>query len=192
MVTIGITGGIGSGKSVVCRILRMWRYPVYDSDSEAKRLMNTSGEIRSRLMALLGHDIYTDAGLDRNRMAALVFKDRDILNQVNAIVHPAVHRDFTEWAKRQDSKLVFLESAILYESGLADALSSVWCVAAPADIRIARTMARNRCSREEVMERISKQMSDEEMAEKSDEIIYNDDSHSLLLQLKTLLARYEK
>lgn len=191
MVTIGITGGIGSGKSVVCQILKAWQYPVYDTDFEAKRLMNASLEIKTRLKAMLGNDIYRDGRLDRARMAELVFKNKDLLNQVNAVVHPAVYQDFVEWTRMQHAKVVFLESAILFESGLSSNLSSVWGVSAPLHLRIARTMMRNSCSEEAVIERISKQMSDEEREQKVDEIIYNDDSHPLLPQLKTLLARLE-
>ena len=191
MVTIGITGGIGSGKSVISRILKIWGYPVYDTDSEAKRLMNCSARIKKQLTGLLGN-VYTESGLDRSRMASIIFKDEDKLSQVNAIVHPAVRQDFEEWAQRQNTNIVFVESAILCEAGFEKAVSRVWNVSAPLETRIGRTMKRNNCSYEEVMNRISKQMSDNERNSKSDDIILNDGIHPVVPRLMALLAKYEK
>ena len=118
MTTIGITGGIGSGKSMVSALLRVYGVPVYDADRESKRLLVTSPTIRRGLTALLGPEIYRpDATLDRARMAALIFADADLLARVNAIIHPAVGDDFDDWRKRLTVPLCAMESAILFESG---------------------------------------------------------------------------
>lgn len=118
MEIIGVTGGIGSGKSVVCRFLRILGYSVYDSDERAKVLMDSSTSIKSALVAEFGADVCIDGVLDRRRLAEIVFADAMALNRLNAIVHPAVKSDFKEWCeRRQGERAVFIESAILIEAG---------------------------------------------------------------------------
>lgn len=144
---IGIAGGIGSGKSVVSRILRLQGDPVYDCDYEARRLMEEpGGELRERLAARLGADIYREDGtLDRNRMAAEIFGDREAREFVNSLVHACVRADFgrrvEEW-RRQGAETVYVESAILASSGLAEACSAVLIVDAPEEERVARAIGR--------------------------------------------------
>lgn len=191
MVTIGITGGIGSGKSLISRILKIWSYPVYDTDIEAKRLMDNSDEVKDRLVALLGN-IYNDTGLDRSHMASIIFNDQIKLEKVNAIVHPAVRSDFSIWVQKQNTDIAFIESAILYEAGFDKNVTFIWNVSAPLEIRVMRVMKRNSCTREEVLARIAKQISDEERNEKSNDIIYNDGIQPVMPQLRALLAKYEK
>lgn len=191
MVTIGITGGIGSGKSLISRILKIWGYPIYDTDIEAKKLMDNSDEVKNRLVALLGN-IYNNTGLDRSRMASIIFNDQIKLKKVNAIVHPAVRSDFSIWVQKQNTDVAFVESAILYEAGFDKNVTFVWNVSAPLEMRVMRVMKRNNCTREEVLARISKQTSDNERNEKSNDIIYNDGIQPVIPQLRTLLAKYEK
>jgi len=191
MVTIGITGGIGSGKSLISRILKIWGYPIYDTDIEAKKIMDNSDEVKNRLVALLGN-IYNNTGLDRSRMASIIFNDQIKLEKVNAIVHPAVRSDFSIWVQKQNTDIAFVESAILYEAGFNKNVAFIWNVSAPLEMRVMRVMKRSSCTREEVLARISKQTSDNERNEKSNDIIYNDGIQPVIPQLRTLLAKYEK
>ncbi|WP_055096413.1 dephospho-CoA kinase [Gabonia massiliensis] len=191
MVTIGITGGIGSGKSLISRILKIWGYPIYDTDIEAKKIMDNSDEVKNRLVALLGN-IYNNTGLDRSRMASIIFNDQIKLEKVNAIVHPAVRSDFSIWVQKQNTDIAFVESAILYEAGFNKNVAFIWNVSAPLEMRVMRVMKRSSCTREEVLARISKQISDNERNEKSNDIIYNDGIQPVIPQLRTLLAKYEK
>lgn len=191
MVTIGITGGIGSGKSLISRILKIWGYPIYDTDIEAKKIMDNSDEVKNRLVALLGN-IYNNTRLDRSRMASIIFNDQIKLEKVNAIVHPAVRSDFSIWVQKQNTDIAFVESAILYEAGFNKNVAFIWNVSAPLEMRVMRVMKRSSCTREEVLARISKQISDNERNEKSNDIIYNDGIQPVIPQLRTLLAKYEK
>lgn len=155
---IGITGGIGSGKSVVSRILRLNGFPVYDCDSEARILMESSAMLKSDLCAILGNDIYTDScHLDRKRMAGLIFSDHQLLMRVNKVVHSAVKDDFMRFARKVVSRKVFCESAILGSSGFADMCSRIWLVEAPEFVRINRVRHRNGMDEEEIRQRMHAQ-----------------------------------
>lgn len=154
----GITGGIGSGKSVVCRILRLNGYPVYDCDSEARRLMETEEEVIESLTDLLGKDIYLSGNrLDRKLMADILFADKRLLDEVNMIVHSAVRRDLLKYVERQTDRHVFCESAILASSGIAEYCTDVWLVDAPTEVRIARVEQRSRLSADEIFRRMKAQ-----------------------------------
>lgn len=153
---IAITGGIGSGKSVVSRIVAMMGYDVYDCDSRAKRLMDTDDVIKARLQQEIHPQCVLDGCIDRKRLAEIVFSDADRLEKLNAIVHSAVRDDLRKWARLQ-GKVSFVETAILYQSELDRMVDYVWEVEAPLDLRISRVMERNSVSREEVLARISAQ-----------------------------------
>jgi dephospho-CoA kinase len=153
---IAITGGIGSGKSVVSRIVAMMGYDVYDCDSRAKRLMDTDDVIKARLQQEIHPQCVLDGCIDRKRLAEIVFSDADRLEKLNAIVHSAVRDDLRKWAQLQ-GKVSFVETAILYQSELDRMVDCVWEVEAPLDLRISRVMERNSVSREEVLARISAQ-----------------------------------
>lgn len=157
MKRIGITGGIGSGKSVVARWLRSNGFAVYDTDAQARRLMNESAEIRSALTDRFGPETYSEQGLNRSLLAEKVFNDADARAFVNAVVHPAVSADFMSWSYAREAEIVFVESAILYECNLKDLVNDVIYVDAPLELRIARTMHRDGASREEVERRIRAQ-----------------------------------
>lgn len=171
MMKVGITGGIGSGKSTVCRLFAERGIAVYDSDREAKRLMAES--LRPAIEARFGTAIYRDGELDRKQLAAVVFSDRKALADLNAIVHPAVRSDFEAWADRQEGEYVILESAILYESGFDSVVDRVVAVLAPMQVRIERTCRRDGADEEAVRRRMAAQMSDDELAARADYTMVN-------------------
>ena len=186
MEIIGVTGGIGSGKSVVCRFLRILGYSVYDSDERAKVLMDSSTSIKSALVAEFGADVCIDGVLDRRRLAEIVFADAMALNRLNAIVHPAVKSDFNE--RRQGERAVFIESAILIEAGFSDVVDTIWLVTASEEIRVERIMSRNGCTRQEAMSRIHSQKSDVEKEKFASRIIHNSDKKPLIPQIFSALS----
>jgi dephospho-CoA kinase len=162
--------------------------PVYAADAESKRLMQSSPAIRNRLIALLGESIYTEEGLDRKRMAGSIFHDPELLRRVNAIVHPEVLRHFLAWAGGLRSAACAIETAILFESGFSRSVDISVMVYAPLELRIARSMARDGVSRDEVVSRIDNQLSDELKKTYADYIIYNDERHALIPQVGAFLA----
>ncbi|WP_455496581.1 dephospho-CoA kinase [Coprobacter sp.] len=187
MKSVGITGGIGSGKSVVSHFLHVLGFPVYDSDSEAKRLMNVHSEIRSSLIEMFGSNVYKGEELNKPFLANCIFGDLLLLQKINEIVHPVVRKDFESWCNRQKTNFVFMESAILFESGFETAVDEIWVVTAPKDVRIRRVIDRNKCSTEEVKQRISVQLDDAEKCRKAHYIIRNDDIEPLIPQILNCL-----
>lgn len=186
---LGITGGIGSGKSGVASLLRVMGVPVYDCDAEARRLMNDSPAIRSALVALAGGEVYgADGCLQRSLLAAFMFGHPDRVQAVNAIVHPAVRADFRRWASRRGlPSIVALESAILFESGLDGDVDAVAVVTAPLDERIARTMARDGSTREQVLARMASQLSDDERVPKARFVIRNAEADAITPQVTAMM-----
>jgi len=187
---IAITGGIGSGKSVVSRILRILGYPVYDCDSRAKALMDADCEIKRRLIEEIDESAVADGIIDRRRIAAIVFEDAEKLSVLNAIVHGAVKDDIAQWVGEQDSDFTFVETAILYESGLNTMVDAEWRVESPIELRIDRTMRRNNLSREQVESRIAAQ-SIEAPADAPPLrmfTILNDEKNALLPQIEELIG----
>lgn len=190
MLKVGITGGIGSGKTTVCRMFEVLGVPVYYADDRAKQLMHTDESIRKKLIELFGNEVFIEKSLNRKLIADLAFKDPTLLTKLNAIVHPAVFNDAQEWfASHEDKRYTLYEAAILFETGSYIFLDKTITVFAPLEDRIVRTMKRDNSSREEVMERVSKQMSDEEKMKKSDYIIYNDSTQPLIEQVLTIHHR---
>lgn len=173
MYKIGITGGIGSGKSTVCALLKERGVAVYDSDYEAKRLMAQSETLRRQIVEAFGAECYNDGGLNRQYLAAQVFGNAEALQRLNAIVHPAVKDDFRAWAERQPGAYVVLESAILFESGFDKEVDATLAVMAPLEERVRRTMERDGANREQVLSRIAHQMSDDELHARADRTIVN-------------------
>ncbi len=188
MMKVGITGGIGSGKSTVCRLFAERGIAVYDSDHEAKRLM--AGPLRRAIEDRFGTSIYRDEVLDRRALARVVFNDPQALADLNALVHPAVRTDFEAWAARQEGPYVILESAILYESGFDDAVDRVLAVLAPMAVRIERTCRRDDASVEEVRRRIAAQMSDDELAARADDTMVNIKMEDLEAEVSLLDRKY--
>ena len=185
---IGVTGGIGSGKSVVSRLLRLMDVPVYDCDSEAKRLMYESPVIREALIGAVGSDVYDTAGrLDRAYLASYMFGNAERVAMVNRIVHPVVRADFKEWAQRTGRAIVAVESAILFEAGMEADVDAVWVVSAPEDVRLQRAVRRDDSNEEAVRNRMRSQLNELEYLERADSVVYNDVRHSLIQQVSNLL-----
>lgn len=190
-VTLGITGGIGSGKSYFSSSLRLRGLPVYDSDSEAKKLMLEDENIVSSLKELLGDQVYISGNLNKQLLASYVFSSPENALKVNSIVHPRVKKAFLEWADECFSmghNIVAIESAILFEAGFNDIVDKVVMIHAPLDIRISRVMARDNTSKDKVMERIKLQMPDDQKMLKSDFVIENDGLVPLDDQIDKLIS----
>ena len=186
---LGITGGIGSGKSIVARCLHIMGIPVYNSDNEARRLNNTHPAIRQALIQLVGNHVYLpDGSLNKIALANYLFKSATHAEQVNAIIHPIVKEDFLQWKQRQYTPWVAIESAILYESKFDSLADKVLTVYAPKDIRIERVCQRDYTTPKAIQARISCQMADEEKVRLSDFTLYNDGNHAILPQILDILA----
>jgi len=192
MNKIGITGGIGSGKSVISTLLAMEGIPVYLADDESKRLTDTSPFIREKLMALIDESIYINDLLDRCRLASLIFNDKTLLKKVNAIIHPVVMNDFNAWVAKQTAHFCALESAILFETGFNALVDVVLMVYAPVEIRLKRVMLRDGVSEAEVMKRMNRQLPDDIKRNQADYVIINDDIHPVIPQLEQFLHDFLK
>ena len=189
MIKIGITGGIGSGKSVVASLFQLLGVPVYIADEESKRLTNQSMTIRRQLIAHYGEAIYTAEGLNKPLLAAKIFQDPAQRRIVNGIIHPEVKHHFEAWAAQQETSLCAIESAILFESGFDQVVDTHLMVYAPKALRIERATTRDAASREAIQQRIESQMADEEKRELADHLIYNDNQQPLIPQVTALIAR---
>ncbi len=188
MLKIGITGGIGSGKSTACSFFKELGIPVFSADDYGKEILHTNQAVRQALTKTFGEDIYNEVGeLQRAKLADIVFNDKDKLAQLNAIVHPQVAIGFEEWVNNQrDVPYVLKEAAIMFESNSHKQLDQVIVVVAPAEERISRVMERDNVNREQVMERIQNQWTDEQRAEKADYILTNDTISTLKSQVHKL------
>lgn len=182
---IGITGGIGSGKSVVAKILRLMDIPVYECDAHARRLMCVNTAIREDLELLLGKEAYLpDGQLNKPFLAHYLFSSEEHASRVNAIVHPKVRADFGAWAEKyKDKKIVALETALLYEASMEKEVDKVWLVTAPLNIRIERAVSRDASTPEKIRARIARQIPQEILEKQADVLITNDDSVPLLPQV---------
>lgn len=189
---IGITGGIGSGKTFICRLFEALGIPVYNADEEAKRLMNTDIRIKEKLIAQFGEATYKDGLLDRGFLANMVFSDKGKLELLNSIVHPVVIQEAKDWAERQTTRYSLKEAALLFESGSYKELDYTILVTAPMDIRIQRVIERDGATEQQVQERINKQLSDEEKLQLADFVIVNDGITPLLPQVWTLHQKFLK
>jgi len=189
---IGITGGIGSGKTFICRLFEALGIPVYNADEEAKRLMNTDIRIKEKLIAQFGEATYKDGLLDRAFLANMVFSDKDKLELLNGIVHPIVIQEAKDWAERQTTRYSLKEAALLFESGSYKELDYTILVTAPIDIRIQRVIERDGTTEPQVWERMNKQLSDEEKLQLADFVIVNDGITPILPQVWTLHQKFLK
>ncbi|MDR0798910.1 MAG: dephospho-CoA kinase [Dysgonamonadaceae bacterium] len=192
MKTIGLTGGIGSGKSIAARILETMGVPLYRSDEEAKRLTNTSPVIRKALTARFGDKLFAGESLDKPLLASLIFTDKENLQFVNSVIHPVVFNDFLQWKQQQEllsQPFIAIESAILFESGLDGAVDVIFLVSAPLETRIARVEKRDQINRASVLNRIRSQQSEEERIARSDYVLINDGLQALLPQIENSLKK---
>lgn len=187
---IAISGGIGCGKSVVSTILCRLGYQVYDCDTRAKLLMDSSREIMDRLVNEIHESVVVDGRIDRKRLSQLVFSDADKLARLNSIVHGEVKADLSRWADRHSGdNTLFVETAILYQSGLDKMVDEVWEVVAPLALRIERVMGRNGCTAAEVESRIASQTVDVESPHAAVHKIVNDGYTPILPRVEALIGR---
>lgn len=188
MIKVGITGGIGSGKSVVSSLFEKYGIPIYIADERSKSLTSSSENIRNGLISLFGDDIYDENNqLNKTMLASFIFGNKQNLQKVNDIIHPEVAKDFQAWSAAQNSDICGIESAILFESGFDNLVDASILVYAPINLRIERAMMRDGASELQIRNRIQHQMSDEEKKERCGYIIYNDENHSLIPQVDNII-----
>lgn len=194
MIRLGITGGIGSGKSTISNLLQIYGIPVYISDIESKKLTETSPIIRQKLIQSFGQDLYDGYILNKALLANIIFNDKEKLALANSIIHPEVDKHFNDWCKKQSlhHSIIGLESAILYESNIVRFTDKVLLVYTPLEDRIERTIKRDNITKEKVLERISNQESDEEKIKKADFVIFNNEKLSLIKQTELLLQNLNR
>ena len=182
---VGITGGIGCGKSVVSKIIDLMGYPIYDSDKNAKKLTDESNKIRQGLIIRFGQKIYEGERLNRKLLAKEIFTDEENRAYVNELIHPVVLDDFLQWSKSQlkNNCIVFIESAILFESGFYKYVDKILLVTSSQDLRIERIKKRDNLPVEDIMSRLNSQLSQDYLLERADFIVQNDEKKSLLKQI---------
>ena len=190
MKRIGITGGIGAGKSLVAEIIKAMGYPVYNSDERAKELTDSNPKIKEGLIHLFGEEIYQNDKLNKFALAQAIFSDDSLREKVNALIHPIVREDFNLWALAQNNSLVFNESAILFETGSFKNFDAIILVYAPTDLRIKRIMKRDNCSENEVLKRMNSQFSDEEKYQLTEFRVLNDEQTPLLEQVEQIILSF--
>jgi dephospho-CoA kinase len=186
MLRVGITGGMGSGKTTIARMFQVLGIPVYFADDEAKNLMNHDPALKQAIMAIFGHEAYNLNGLNREFISSVAFSEPDKLKALNAIVHPAVMAHGKAWMLSQYAPYSLKEAALLFESGSnkqLDLIIGVWC---PVELRIERVMNRDSSSREQVLARMQKQMNEEEKMKLCDFVITNDERMALIPQVLSL------
>jgi dephospho-CoA kinase len=184
MIRVGLTGGIGSGKTTVCNVFKQLGIPVYHADSQARVLSDTNQEIIRALSSLFGKNIYTPTGLDRKKLSEFIFVNNDLLQKVNAIIHPKVREDFNAWLnEHNEMKYIIHEAAILFESGLHTLFNKIITVSAPEEIRIRRIMEREGVSEGYVRNIIGNQWPERKKRNLSDYVIVNDQQRMILPQV---------
>ena len=192
MKKIGLTGGIGSGKSFVANIIEKIGYPVYYSDLRSKELTNSHSIIQQGLIDLVGENVYFEGELDKKILAEAIFSNDEMRLKVNQLIHPIVRQDFEDWAKAQSSELIFNEAAILFETGAYRNFNATVLIYAPIELRLKRVLNRDIITKEEVLARINNQMSDEEKLKMTPYSILNDGKNPILIQIETILEEIGK
>jgi len=189
MKKIGITGGIGSGKSFVANIIEKMGFPIYYSDVRSKELTNSHPIIRQGLIELVGENVYFEGELDKKILAAAIFSNDELRMKVNQLIHPIVRQDFEDWAKAQTSDLIFNEAAILFETGAYRNFDATILIYAPQELRLKRVLKRDIITKEEVIARMNNQMNDEEKLKMTPYSILNDGEIPVLKQLEEVIER---
>ena len=189
MKKIGLTGGIGVGKTFVSEIFQKMGYSVFFADLHAKKCMHESDDLKTEIKQNFGNEIYQKGVLQKNRLANIVFNDAKKLQELNSLVHPFVQKRFEDWCKIQQSKFVIKEAAILFESEAHKGLDGVICVSAPFEKRIERVMTRDNCTKDDVIKRIESQMPQEKKEKLSDFVILNNDKKELLPQIISICKK---
>ena len=181
MIIVGLTGGIGSGKTTISKYFESFGIPVYIADNEAKALMNRSKVIKRKLIDLFGESAYEDGKLNRPYLASKIFSDQMFLSKMNAIVHPKVASHFKRWLKKQEAPYIIKEAAIIFENNLESNYNYIITVVADEDLRIERVMKRDEASKDKILSIISNQLPDAEKIKKSNFVITNNDLSSAIL-----------
>ena len=186
MIKVGITGGIGSGKTLICQIFEKLGAPVFYADYEAKKILNHDKSVVDEVSSIFGNDIYDEAGINKARLANVIFNNQEALDTINNIVHPVVKSYFQNWLSTLNAPYAVEEAAILVETGAYKDLDYTFLVYAPKELRISRAMSRDGKSRQEIEERMKNQMPDEEKFQKVNGVIYNDNSRMVIPQILEL------
>lgn len=191
MTKVGVTGGIGSGKTLICQVFEKLGIPVFYADDEAKRLLNTDPQVKESMREYFGKDIYDDTGIKKAYLASKIFNNKDALSKVNSIVHPVVRKLFARWVKEKEAAFPYVieEAAILFESGVYQDLDYNILVYAPEELRINRVISRDHASMEQVKARMEHQMKDEDKMAMADAVIYNDESRLVIPQILEIHQR---
>jgi dephospho-CoA kinase len=180
VLKLGVTGGIGSGKTSVCRVFSVLGIPVFSADAEAKEVMDIDTGIILRINTIAGKNLYSSGSLDRTELARLIFSNNTLLEKVNSLVHPVVFCRFREWVRKQTAPYVIMEAAILFESGGSKVVDRIVTVVAPIEERVNRVIHRSNLTREQVMERMRNQMSDKDRIAQSDFVIQNSENDMII------------
>ncbi|MCE9538962.1 MAG: dephospho-CoA kinase [Bacteroidetes bacterium] len=194
MIKIGITGGIGSGKTTVCKVFELLGVPVYYADSEAKQILDSNLEVKKSIINTFGNDVLNEVEkIDKKKLASMVFNNKENLEKLNSIVHPAVREHFENWLLQHSTqKYILKEAAILFESGSYKLVDKVIAVVAPLELKISRTMQRDKVNQVEVELRISNQLNDDEKIKRSQFVIHNDEQQLLIPQILNIHGQITK
>jgi len=177
---LGVTGGIGSGKTTVCKVFSVLGIPVFSADDEAKSIQESDRDIQLKINSFAGRDLFPEGKLDRTELARLIFSNKELLEKVNSVVHPAVFRSFGEWVKKQSTPYSIMDAAILFESGAFRLMDRIVTVVTPIDERIERLVRSKRLSREQINDRIKNQIDDESRITRSDFVIFNSENEMII------------
>jgi dephospho-CoA kinase len=177
---LGVTGGIGSGKTSVCKVFTVLGIPVFSADRIAREIMDSNNTIMENINSIAGRDLYSNGYLDRMALASLIFNNNTLLGKVNSLIHPLVFDHFISWEKNQTAPYVIMEAAILFESGASKLVDKVATIVAPEEERLNRVTMRSKLSREQVLERMKNQMDDASRIRLSDYVIYNSENDMII------------
>jgi dephospho-CoA kinase len=177
---LGVTGGIGSGKTSVCKVFGVLGVPVFSADRVAKDIIDGDEDVKEAINLIAGKDLYINGTLDRMALATLIFNNRKLLEKVNSLVHPVVFEYFAKWERDQAASYIIMEAAILFESGASKLVDKIATIIAPVEERLKRVMLRSKLSRDQVFERMKNQMDDESRIRLSDYIISNSENDMII------------
>lgn len=191
MLNVGLTGGIGAGKSTVADILRTMGYPVFNSDLVAKQITQSHPKVKEELIRVFGEELYQGDNLDRAKLAAIIFSDSKAKTFVNELIHPLVREAYWQWSESTTSPIVFNEAAILFETGAWRQFEKIILVIAPEEVRIRRVMNRDNVTKADVLARMNQQWSDDKKSEMANYVIVNDDNQPVLRQVEEIISRLQ-
>jgi dephospho-CoA kinase len=177
---LGVTGGIGSGKTSVCKVFTVLGIPVFSADRIAREIMDGDEEIIRQINSIAGRDLYSNGCLDRMALASLIFNNNTLLEKVNSLVHPVVFEHFARWEMNQTAPYIIMEAAILFESGASKLVDKIATIVAPEEERLNRVTHRSKLSRHQVLERMKNQMNDKSRIKLSDYVIYNSENDMII------------